>query len=311
MLAFDNTYARLPERFYARVAPTRVRRPAGRAGQRGRSPSCSVSSPEVLGVDRRRARSSPATTFRPAPSRSRSPTRATSSAGSCPSSATGARFSWARSSAPTACGATSSSRAPDARRSRAGATDARARARCCASTSSARPWPRSASPRRAPWLPSRPASRPARGGAARRGAHPRRGQPLRVGTFEFFAARDDREALVALTRSRARASLSRAPAGAGNDALALLERVIEAQAEPRRALARRRVRPRRDEHGQHGHLRRDHRLRPVRVPRRVRSATRTFSSIDHGGRYAFGNQPRIAQWNMARFAETLLAAHRG
>jgi uncharacterized protein YdiU (UPF0061 family) len=31
-----------------------------------------------------------------------------------------------------------------------------------------------------------------------------------------------------------------------------------------------------------------------------------FSSIDHGGRYAYGNQPLIAQWNLARFAETLL-----
>ena len=31
-----------------------------------------------------------------------------------------------------------------------------------------------------------------------------------------------------------------------------------------------------------------------------------FSSIDQGGRYAFGRQPRIAQWNLARFAETLL-----
>jgi uncharacterized protein YdiU (UPF0061 family) len=31
-----------------------------------------------------------------------------------------------------------------------------------------------------------------------------------------------------------------------------------------------------------------------------------FSSIDHYGRYAYGNQPRIALWNMARFAETLL-----
>ncbi|WP_425614079.1 YdiU family protein [Anatilimnocola sp. NA78] len=31
-----------------------------------------------------------------------------------------------------------------------------------------------------------------------------------------------------------------------------------------------------------------------------------FSSIDHGGRYAYGNQPTIAQWNLARFAETLL-----
>lgn len=31
-----------------------------------------------------------------------------------------------------------------------------------------------------------------------------------------------------------------------------------------------------------------------------------FSSIDHGGRYAYVNQPGIAQWNLARLAETLL-----
>jgi uncharacterized protein YdiU (UPF0061 family) len=31
-----------------------------------------------------------------------------------------------------------------------------------------------------------------------------------------------------------------------------------------------------------------------------------FSSIDRGGRYAYGNQPAIAQWNLARFAEALL-----
>ena len=31
-----------------------------------------------------------------------------------------------------------------------------------------------------------------------------------------------------------------------------------------------------------------------------------FSSIDHAGRYAYGNQPTIAQWNLARLAETLL-----
>ncbi|MBL8865819.1 MAG: YdiU family protein [Planctomycetia bacterium] len=35
-------------------------------------------------------------------------------------------------------------------------------------------------------------------------------------------------------------------------------------------------------------------------------ADTVFSSIDHGGRYAYGNQPTIAQWNLARFAETLL-----
>ena len=31
-----------------------------------------------------------------------------------------------------------------------------------------------------------------------------------------------------------------------------------------------------------------------------------FSSIDHAGRYAYANQPPIAQWNLARLAETLL-----
>lgn len=31
-----------------------------------------------------------------------------------------------------------------------------------------------------------------------------------------------------------------------------------------------------------------------------------FSSIDHAGRYAYGNQPAVAAWNLARFAETLL-----
>ena len=32
----------------------------------------------------------------------------------------------------------------------------------------------------------------------------------------------------------------------------------------------------------------------------------TFSAIDEFGRYAYANQPAIAQWNLARFAETLL-----
>ncbi len=33
---------------------------------------------------------------------------------------------------------------------------------------------------------------------------------------------------------------------------------------------------------------------------------KVFSSIDTNGRYAYGNQPNMAQWNLARFAETLL-----
>jgi uncharacterized protein YdiU (UPF0061 family) len=31
-----------------------------------------------------------------------------------------------------------------------------------------------------------------------------------------------------------------------------------------------------------------------------------YSSIDEGGRYAFGNQPVVAEWNLARLAEALL-----
>jgi uncharacterized protein YdiU (UPF0061 family) len=34
--------------------------------------------------------------------------------------------------------------------------------------------------------------------------------------------------------------------------------------------------------------------------------TAVFSSIDHQGRYAYGRQPSIAQWNLARLAEALL-----
>ncbi len=36
------------------------------------------------------------------------------------------------------------------------------------------------------------------------------------------------------------------------------------------------------------------------------NAETVFSSIDSQGRYAYANQPPIAQWNLARFAETLL-----
>ena len=35
-------------------------------------------------------------------------------------------------------------------------------------------------------------------------------------------------------------------------------------------------------------------------------AQQVFSSIDSGGRYAWGNQPDIGLWNLSRFAETLL-----
>jgi uncharacterized protein YdiU (UPF0061 family) len=126
---------------------------------------------------------------------------------------------------------------------------------------------------------------------------------LRVGTFEFFAARGDREALVALT---AHALARHYPnAGGDNQALALLEQVIAAQASlVARWLGVGFV---------HGVMNTDNTSISGETLDYGPCAflddydpDKKFSSIDHGGRYAFSNQPRIAQWNMARLAETLL-----
>ena len=35
--------------------------------------------------------------------------------------------------------------------------------------------------------------------------------------------------------------------------------------------------------------------------------SKSFSSIDHNGRYSYLNQPNIGSWNLARFAETSYA----
>jgi uncharacterized protein YdiU (UPF0061 family) len=127
---------------------------------------------------------------------------------------------------------------------------------------------------------------------------------IRVGTFELFAAREDREALRALT-TYALARHYEDSVGSGNDGLALLDRVIEAQAElVARWLGVGFV---------HGVMNTDNTAISGETidygpcafldtydPRRA------FSSIDHGGRYAFANQPRIALWNLARLAEALL-----
>jgi serine/tyrosine/threonine adenylyltransferase len=153
--------------------------------------------------------------------------------------------------------------------------------------------------------------------AVRTGEHVVRGEPLpgavfarvaashlRVGTFQFFSARDDGEALAALCDYALARHFPEAR-GTGNDALALLERVVEAQADlVARWLGVGFV---------HGVMNTDNTSISGETidygpcafldeyhPRK------TFSSIDRHGRYAFGNQPRIAQWNMARFAETLL-----
>jgi uncharacterized protein YdiU (UPF0061 family) len=124
---------------------------------------------------------------------------------------------------------------------------------------------------------------------------------LRVGTFEYFANRHDLEALAALSAY----ALSRHYPDAGEGALALLDRVAGAQASlVAQWLGVGFV---------HGVMNTDNTAISGETldygpcafldehdPRKK------FSSIDHGGRYAFGNQPRIALWNLARFAETLL-----
>ena len=127
---------------------------------------------------------------------------------------------------------------------------------------------------------------------------------IRVGTFEFFAARDDRDALVTLASYALKRHYPEA-AGGGNDALALLECVIDAQARlVARWLGVGFV---------HGVMNTDNTTISGETidygPCAFLDAfdpAASFSSIDHAGRYAFGNQPQILQWNLTRLAETLL-----
>jgi uncharacterized protein YdiU (UPF0061 family) len=126
---------------------------------------------------------------------------------------------------------------------------------------------------------------------------------IRVGTFEFFAARRDRDAMSTL----ATYALSRhyPEAGRGNDALLLLERVVDAQANlVARWLGVGFV---------HGVMNTDNTSISGETIDYGPCAfldeydpNKKFSSIDSGGRYAFANQPRIMLWNLTRLAEALL-----
>lgn len=127
---------------------------------------------------------------------------------------------------------------------------------------------------------------------------------IRVGTFQFFAVRRDHESLNALI-DHAIARHYPALAGADSKALALLDAVMEAQA----SLVARWV-----QLGFiHGVMNTDNTsisgetidYGPCAFMDAYDPAT-VFSSIDEYGRYAYANQPPIAQWNLARFAETLL-----
>jgi uncharacterized protein YdiU (UPF0061 family) len=127
---------------------------------------------------------------------------------------------------------------------------------------------------------------------------------IRVGTFQFFAAREDVEAL-RLLADHVIARHYPDVRGAAQPYRALFERVIARQAElvagwmlvgfihgvmntDNCSIAGETI-----DYGPCAFM--DH-----YDPKTV------FSSIDHGGRYAYANQPRIANWNLARFGETLL-----
>lgn len=127
---------------------------------------------------------------------------------------------------------------------------------------------------------------------------------LRVGTFQFFAARSD----WAMVRRLADYAIARHEPqlmGAADRYLGLLDAMVERQA----SLIARWM-------GVgfiHGVMNTDNMAisgetidyGPCAFLEHYDPKT-VFSSIDTGGRYAYGNQPAIALWNLARFAETLV-----
>ena len=127
---------------------------------------------------------------------------------------------------------------------------------------------------------------------------------LRVGTFQYAAAQSDLGLLRRLT-DHAIARHYPAAAQAERPALALLDGVIEAQA----ALIAQWM----TVGFVHGVMNTDNMTvsgetidyGPCAFLDAHHPAT-VFSSIDHQGRYAYGNQPRIGLWNLARLAEALL-----
>jgi uncharacterized protein YdiU (UPF0061 family) len=127
---------------------------------------------------------------------------------------------------------------------------------------------------------------------------------LRVGTFQYFAARGQTEELRRLADyaiARHDPELQEAP----EPYLALLRAVAGRQAELIAAWM--------NAGFIHGVMNTDNMTisgetidyGPCAFMEAYDPAT-VFSSIDEGGRYAYGNQPRIALWNLARFAEALL-----
>lgn len=134
------------------------------------------------------------------------------------------------------------------------------------------------------------------------------GSHLRVGSFQYAVAYSQAAGDIGLLRRLADHAIARhhpGAADAANPYLALYEAVISAQA---KLIAQWMM-----VGFVHGVMNTDNMTisgetidyGPCAFMDTFDPAT-VFSSIDHGGRYAYGNQPTVAAWNLARFAETLL-----
>ena len=129
---------------------------------------------------------------------------------------------------------------------------------------------------------------------------------LRVGTFQYAASTGDRDVLLRLLDHAVARHLPGATDESPADkALALYRHVVRAQAELIASWMHIGF--------IHGVMNTDNMsilgetidYGPCAFMDGYDPAT-VYSSIDHGGRYAFGNQPAIGAWNLSRFAETLV-----
>lgn len=128
---------------------------------------------------------------------------------------------------------------------------------------------------------------------------------IRVGTFEYAARLADRSLVQRLADHAIARHHPAAADATGNRYLAFYESVVDAQAS---LIADWML-----VGFIHGVMNTDNATisgetldyGPCAFMDRYEPAT-VYSSIDHTGRYAYGNQPTIAQWNLARLAETLL-----
>lgn len=127
---------------------------------------------------------------------------------------------------------------------------------------------------------------------------------IRVGTMQYFAARQDNEALLNLSNYLIDRHFSTAKQ-ANNPIAAMLDEIIQRQATL--------IAQWQSVGFIHGVMNTDNMLLcgetvdygPCAFMDSYDPAT-VFSSIDQNGRYAYGNQPAIGHWNLAQLAQALL-----